>query len=141
MKKSLAFALCIYLSFLAWNLYQSHCHLYQATFYLANNNEPKAFKELQIAVKQSPFQFIGRFYLAGLYSFHGDPINALWLYHELDLKHPNFLLLNYHRALLYERLGLYKIAYEELCKAEKLYPLDPVIREEKKKYVIKRPKQ
>jgi len=106
--------------------------------YLSQNQEPKAFKELQIAVKQNPFNIIAKYYYAGLLAYHKDPIQAIRIYEQIEIRHPYFLLINYQKSLIYKELKLYRLAYEEILKAERLYPLDEVIQAEKKNYIIKR---
>lgn len=137
MKKSIVFALCVFLSLWAWGIYQSYRHLYNAVSYLNSNDTPNAIRELRIANRQCPWQIIGRYYEAGL-MVKSDPVQALRLYEEVETKHPYFLLTNYFKSLIYKDLRLYDQAYREICKAERLYPLDEVIQKEKKVYKIER---
>ncbi len=137
MKKLLGIIICLYLSYLSFNLYQSYCHLYKAITYLNQNDTPKAIKELRIASRQCPYNIISRYYLAGLLA-QSDPIQALRLYEEVESKNPNFLLTNYYKSLIYHDLKLYNQAYREICKAERLYPLNDIIQQEKQKYRIER---
>ena len=93
---------------------------------------------MKIATKQSQFNIISRYYLAGLYTYRQDPISALWLYKEIERKHPYFILINYQKAMIYDKLKLYNLAYMEWIKAERLYPLDKIIQEGKNKYTLRR---
>ncbi len=137
MKKLLLIIGCVSLSIWSFNLYRSHCHLYTAISYLNANDVPKAVKELKQSISQCPWQIIGRYYEAGLLA-QSDPIQALRLYEEVESKHGYFLLTNYYKSLIYHDLELYNQAYREICKAERLYPLDDIIQQEKQKYRIER---
>ncbi len=139
MKKSLVFALCVFLSLWSWGIYQSYKHLYNAVSYLNSNDTPNAIRELRIANRQCPWQIISLYYLAGV-TAKSDPVEALRLYEQVQSKNPNFLLTNYYKSLIYHDLGLYNQAYVEICKAERLYPLNEIIQQEKQKYKIERRK-
>lgn len=131
MRKSLAFVYCCVLSFYYLNFCSSFCHLAKANNYLAGNNNLLAFKELKIAVRQNPYNLTARYYLAGLI-MKFKPLEALKLLREIENKSPHFLLTNYFKAIIYDNLGFYRQASEEIRKAERLYPLDEIIQREKK---------
>ena len=138
MKKYLGLILCLYLSYLSVNMYFSYKHLYLATCYLHGNLGVEAMRELDIATKQNPFNIISRYFLASLYLQQNDPLNAMYLYRDIESRHPNFLMLNYQQAMIYKYLKMYRKAYEELCKAEKLYPASKLIYDEKKLFRVER---